>query len=66
MNISKDFEAFPDEGMLIGRILLGYSDLEIDLMRCINAVRSDPDAIVREMYRDRGEHRRLRVAVSLH
>jgi hypothetical protein len=39
MTILSAFLAFPDEAALIGRMLAGYSDLEIDLMNCAKSVR---------------------------
>ena len=54
MNISQAFADFPEEGAFVGRILLGYTDLEIDLMHCVKSVRGDLDTVFKAMYRARG------------
>ncbi|MGA7750481.1 MAG: hypothetical protein WCA63_10070 [Gallionella sp.] len=62
MNISKAFADFPDEAALIGRILAGYTDLEIDLMNCVKSAREDLDTVLKAMYRGRGEAKRIEIA----
>lgn len=42
MNISKAFADFPSEATFIGRILAGYTDLELDLMNCVKSARNEP------------------------
>jgi hypothetical protein len=65
MNVSKAFEDFPDEGLLVGKILVAYTNLEIDLMNCIKTVLSDLDTVLKVMYRVRGETQRIEVAVAI-
>ena len=56
---------FGDEIALIGQILTGYSDLEIDLMLCAKAVCVDLDTVLKAMFRSRGETNRINVADAL-
>lgn len=65
MDLLAVFDAFPKESELIGRILAGYTTLEIDLLHCCNAVRDDFDASLKAMFRVRGETNRINVADAL-
>ena len=62
MNVSKAFADFPEEAAFIGRIVAGYTDLEIDLMHCVKSAREDLDTVLKAMYRGRGETRRIDIA----
>jgi hypothetical protein len=62
--VSDAFKAFPKEAEIIGRLLTGYSNLEIDLMNCIRWATS-LDAALKVMYRARGETARINVADAL-
>jgi len=62
MPILPAFLNFADEAALIGRMLAGYADLEIDLMNCVQAVRGDLDTVLKVMFRARGETRRIDMA----
>ncbi|TRZ67086.1 MAG: hypothetical protein D4S02_05735 [Rhodocyclaceae bacterium] len=64
MNIAKAFDDFPDEAALIGRMLAGYTDLELDLMHCVKSAREDLDTVLKAMYRARGETQRIDIADS--
>lgn len=55
------FDTFPAEGAIIGRLLAGYADLEIGLMNCVSVVRADFDTVLKVMFRDRGESRRINI-----
>lgn len=63
MNISQAFADFPTEATLIGRILAGYTDLEVDLMHCVRAS-WNLDTVFKVMYRGRGETQRIEIADS--
>jgi len=65
MVVLRAFLNFPDEAALIGRMLAGYADLEIDLMNCVNAVRGNLDTVLKVMFRSRGETRRIEMADAL-
>lgn len=65
MTILRAFNDFPAEAALIGRMLAGYADLEIDLMNCAKAVRDDLDLALKTMFRGRGNAQRIDVADAL-
>jgi hypothetical protein len=62
MNVSAAFTAFPNEAAIIGKLLGGYTDLELDLMHCVRAANGDFDTVLKAMYRTRGETQRLDIA----
>ena len=62
MTILRAFQDFPNEAALVGRMLAGYADLEIDLMNCVNAVRGDLDLALKTMFRGRGNSQRIDIA----
>jgi hypothetical protein len=62
MNVAKAFADFPTEAALIGRILAGYTDVELDLMNCVKSAREDLDTVLKAMYRARGETQRIDIA----
>lgn len=62
MSIGQAFNRFPKERAVIGHILVGYADLEISLMHCTHVVRSDLDAVLKAMFRARGETQRIDIA----
>lgn len=59
------FQKFPAEGKIIGRLVVGYGELEIDLCRCIAASGSNLDNVVRKMFGERGEKRRINTAANI-
>jgi hypothetical protein len=59
------FDRFPKEAAIIGRLLAGYSTLELDLMHCVSMVRDDLDAALKTMFRARGETQRISIADAL-
>jgi hypothetical protein len=59
------FHSFPNEAAIIGRLLAGYAELEIGLLHCVSGVREDFDAVLKAMFRTRGETRRIDVADAL-
>jgi len=65
MPILRAFLDFPSEAVLIGRMLAGYADLEIDLMNCAKAVQTDLDTTLREMFGQRGNSQRIDIANRL-
>ena len=65
MAILRAFQDFPPEAALIGRMLAGYADLEIDLMNCAKAVRGDLDLTLKTMFRGRGNAQRIDIADAL-
>ena len=62
MSILRSFTEFPVEAALIGRMIAGYTDIEIDLMNCVKSARQDLDTVLKAMFRARGETQRLEIA----
>ena len=56
---------FHKEAAIIGRLLAGYAELEIDLMHCVSVVRDDLDLALKTMFRTRGELQRVTLADAL-
>jgi hypothetical protein len=60
------FYRFAAEGAAVGRLLLGYSNLEIGLMNCVQmACGANLNAILKSMYSTRGETKRIDRAETL-
>jgi hypothetical protein len=59
------FDRFPEEGNMIGRLLAGYGELELELCRCVAVINGDLDAAIRAILRERGEQKRIGKADSL-
>lgn len=57
---------FPKEMAVIGRILLDYGEIELDLMNCIQVAREfDLNGTLKAMFRIRGETNRILIADGL-
>jgi hypothetical protein len=57
---------FPNEMAVIGRLLLDYSELELDLMNCVQVARKyDMNSTLKAMFRIRGEMSRIQIADAL-
>jgi hypothetical protein len=56
---------YPVEGSIIGRLLTGYVDLELDLCHCVSAAVDNFDTVFKAMFKDRGEARRIKEAEQL-
>lgn len=65
MIVSGADNAFPKETSLLGRILLGYSDLEFELMSCLEAITGDSNLVIKTMFRTRGETQRIDIADAI-
>jgi hypothetical protein len=59
------FSKFATEGDTIGRLLVGYSNIEIGLMNCVQVATGDFDRILRKMFGVRGETIRINAAEKL-
>ena len=64
-SIMAPFRKFPNEGDTIGRLLAGYSNIEIGLMNCVQVATGDFDAVIRKMFGARGETKRIHAADKL-
>jgi hypothetical protein len=63
--ILSPFLKFPDGAAIIGRLSAGYTTLEVGLMHCVQVVRDDFDAVLKAMFRVRGETARINIADAL-
>ena len=59
------FQKFATEAQIICNLLTGYTDLEVSLLNCVQVVRADFDAVLKAMFRVRGETNRVRIADGL-
>src|SRR5882762_8401485 len=65
MAILPAFQRFPKEAAIVGRLLAGYADLEIDMMHCVQVVRDDLDSVLKAMFRSRSNMGRIEIADAL-
>jgi len=57
---------FPKQMTIIGRLLIDYGELELDLMNCIQVARKfDLNSTLKSMFRVRGETNRVDIADAL-
>jgi hypothetical protein len=57
---------FIKEGQSVGRILTGYTNLEVDLMHCVQmGMGGDFDTVLKAMFKQRGESARITKAEAL-
>jgi hypothetical protein len=59
------FSKFAKEGDIIGRLLAGYSNIEIGLMNCVQVATGNFDGVLRQMFGVRGEAKRVKAAEKL-
>jgi hypothetical protein len=59
------FHRYPKEATIIGRLLAAYPELEIDLLNCVSVARRDFDAVLKAMFRARGETPRINIGDAL-
>jgi hypothetical protein len=59
------FRKFPAEGKIIGRLVVGYGELEVDLCRCVAANGRTLDEVVRTVFRLPGGKRRIHAAAKV-
>ena len=65
-SILAPFRKFAAEGAAVGRLLAGYSNVEVGLLHCVVAGRGgDLDTVLKKMFRVRGETRRINEAEKL-
>jgi len=65
METIKSFAKFPEQGNIIGSLLVSYADLELTLLHCVNVALEDFNKVYKTMFRIRGELRRLNKAEEL-
>jgi len=59
------FKKFPGESAIIGRLLAGYSTLELDLMNCVQMGTGNFDTALKRLFRVRGETKRVNTGERL-
>jgi hypothetical protein len=65
-SILAPFKRFSAEGAAVGRLLGGYSTIELDLLHCVQVVRGgDFDTVLKKMFHKPGETRRIKEAEKL-
>jgi len=62
MTTRKAFNKYKNEGIIVGRLLAEYADIELSLFHCVNVAREDFDTVYKAMFRTRGETRRIDIA----
>ena len=56
------FQRFPVEAEIIGRLVVGYGELELDLFNCVVMGISDFDKTAKTMFKHRSETKRIKIA----
>jgi hypothetical protein len=65
-SILAPFQKFSAEGATVGRLLAGYSNIEVGLLHCVQmACGGDLDTVLKKMFRIRGETRCINEAEKL-
>jgi hypothetical protein len=65
-SILAPFQKFDAEGATVGRLLAGYSNIEVGLLHCVVAARGgNLDTVLKKLFRIRGETRRINEAEKL-
>jgi hypothetical protein len=64
-SILQPFNRFAIEGGTVGRLLAGYSTLEIGLMNCVQVALNDFDGVLKTMFKQQGETRRINKGEAL-
>jgi hypothetical protein len=59
------FDRFPKEGNLIGRLLAGYGELELEMCACLAATTDDLSAAIKRLFGIRGEYKRIKTADAM-
>lgn len=58
-------DRYHKEGVIIGRLLAGYGELELDMCNCVGAATQRLDDAVRALFGVRGERKRIELADSM-
>ena len=64
MMILSAFGKFSGEAAIVGRLLAGYTILEIGLLNCVQMGVGDFDTVLKGLFRIRGEARRINVGAA--
>jgi hypothetical protein len=58
-------QRFQSERDIIGRLLVGYGEMELDLCNCVAMGINDLDMVLKAMFRPRGETSRIKIAEAM-
>jgi hypothetical protein len=56
---------YPEEAAIVGRMLLGYGEIEYVVSLCLENAFADPQTAFRLMFRSRGESQRISIAETI-
>ena len=59
------FQAFPEEGLIVGRLLTGYTTIEYQLCMCAGMGGAGVAKAITEIFSKRGETRRVKTIAPL-
>jgi hypothetical protein len=59
------FDRFPKEGDLIGRLLAGYGELELEMCACVAATTDNLSGAIKTLFGVRGEYNRIKKADAI-
>ena len=59
MESTKVFLKYNDEGIIIGRLLVAYADLELSLFHCVNVTRDDFDTVDSTVFTSKYQRRKI-------
>ena len=59
------FADYPKEAEIIGRLLAGYGELELELTECLGAVLGNFNTAIKVLFRTKGEETRIEVADAI-
>jgi hypothetical protein len=59
------FNRFRKEGDLIGRLLAGYGELELQMCNCVAATTDDLEGAIKRLFGIQGERKRIKTAHSM-
>lgn len=65
LSVYPTLSLYPKEAAIIGRLVVGYGALEVDLMWVLGATLEDKNIATRVLFRNRGEEQRIAVADAL-
>ncbi len=65
MTVIPVFSRYHEEGMIVGRLLAGYGELEFSLCHCVAVAMGSLDVVLKAMFRARGEKDRIDIADAL-
>jgi hypothetical protein len=65
ITIMPAFARWSKEGEIIGRLVVGYGEIEFDLALCVRQMLDDMDVAMKVLFRTRGETQRIDIADAL-